>query len=76
MDAQLVVTLVREERKIQPRLGTRNFMLKGTLAQGGVKLRRGRWFEVLSQHDLLLESKPSESPSTTHSQHYQIHFRT
>ena len=71
VDAGLVVTLVREERKIQPRLGARklHFMLKGTLAQEGVKLGRDRFFEVLSEHDLLLEPKPSEYPCTTNSQH-------
>ena len=46
VDASLVVALVVAERKIQPRLGTRklHFMLKGTLAQEGVKLGRDRFF--------------------------------
>jgi hypothetical protein len=40
VEAGLVVALVVAERKIQPRLGGRklHFMLKGTLAQEGVKL--------------------------------------
>ena len=35
------ITLVREDRKIQPRLGTLSFMLKGTLAQERAKLGPG-----------------------------------
>jgi transposase InsO family protein len=72
VDAGLVVALVVAERKIQPRLGGRklHFMLKETLAQEGVKLGRDRFFEVLGQHDLLLEPKPAEYPCTTQSQHY------
>jgi len=72
VDAGLVVALVMEERKIQPRLGTRklHFMLKGILAQEGVKLGRDRFFAVLGEHGLLLEPKAAESPCTTHSRHY------
>jgi hypothetical protein len=71
VDAGLVVALVVAERKIQPRLGTRklHFMLKGTLAREGVKLGRDRFFEVLSEYDLLLEPKPAEYPCTTNAQH-------
>jgi putative transposase len=71
VDDGLVVALVLGERKIQPRLGARklHFMLKGTLAQEGVKLGRDRFFEVLSAHDLLLEPKASEYPCTTDSRH-------
>lgn len=72
VEAGLVVALVVAERKIQPRLGARklHFMLKGTLAQEGVKLGRDRFFEVLGEHGLLLEPKRAEYPCTTHSQHY------
>jgi len=71
VDADLVVVLVVEERKLQPRLGTRklHFMLKGKLVKEGVELGRDRFFEVLRQKDLLLEPKPAEYPCTTNSQH-------
>ncbi len=71
VDAGLIVALVRAERKVQPRLGTRKlyFMLKGILAQQGVRLGRDRFFEVLSECGLLLEPKPAEYPCTTNSQH-------
>jgi transposase InsO family protein len=71
VDAGLVLALVMEERKIQPRLGTRklHFMLKGILATEGVRLGRDRFFEVLREHDLLLEAKSAEYPCTTNSHH-------
>jgi hypothetical protein len=56
VDADLMVALVIEERKIQPRLGARklHFMLKRTLIQEGVFLRRDRFLEVLRQQGLLV----------------------
>lgn len=71
MDGGLVVALVIEERKIQPRLGARklHFMLKGKLTSEGVKLGRDRFFEVLGEHGLLLEPKAAEYPCTTNSRH-------
>ena len=71
VDADLVVALVLEERKVQPRLGARKllFMLKGTLAKEGVSLGRDRFLEVLRTKDLLLAPKPAEYPCTTNSHH-------
>jgi putative transposase len=71
VDAGLVVGLVLEERKMQPRLGTRklHFMLQGALAEAGVELGRDRFFEVLRQGGLLLEPLPREYPQTTSSYH-------
>jgi putative transposase len=72
VDAGLVVALVVEERKLQPRMGTRNlhFMLRGALVEAGVKLGRDRFLEVLRAQDLLLAPKPAEYPCTTNSYHY------
>lgn len=71
VDAELVVALVIEERKIQPRLGARklHFMLKGRLVQEGVLLGRDRFLEVLRPKGLLLVPKPAEYPCTTDSRH-------
>lgn len=71
VDSGLVVALVVQERKIQPRLGTRklHFLLKATLAKEGVKLGRDRLFEVLREGELLLERVPGEYPRTTNSYH-------
>ena len=77
VDADLVAALVVEERKLQPRLGTRklHFMFKGTLVKEGVVLGRDRFFEVLRQKGLLLEPKPAEYPCTTNSHHSLPVFR-
>jgi transposase InsO family protein len=77
VDVELVVALVIEERKIQPRLGTRklHFMLKGILVKEGVLLGRDRFLEVLREKGLLLEPKPAEYPCTTDSHHCLPVFR-
>lgn len=71
VDASLVLLLVIEERKIQPRLGTRklHFLLKGILAKEGVEVGRDRFFELLREQGLLLAPKPAEYPCTTNSHH-------
>jgi putative transposase len=71
VDEELVVHLVRRERCLQPRLGTRKLrvLLQEPLAQAGVQLGRDRFFEVLREHELLLERKRSENPHTTNSYH-------
>ena len=70
-ESELVVQLVLEERKVQPRLGTRKLrvVLKVALAEAGVKLGRDRFFEVLREKNLLLEPQPAEYPCTTNSDH-------
>ena len=64
-------SLVRAERKIQPRLGTRklHFLFQGILAAEGVCLGRDRFLEVLRAAGLLLEPKPAKYPCTTNSHH-------
>ena len=63
--------MVRAERKIQPRLGTRklHFLLQGLMAEAGVKLGRDRFLEVLREQKLLLEPQAGEYPRTTNSYH-------
>lgn len=71
VDAGLVTELVRAERRVQPRLGTRKLrvVLQAALAQAGVQLGRDRFFEVLRQDGLLLAPLPKEYPQTTSSYH-------
>ena len=71
VDAGLVTELVRAERRVQPRLGTRKLrvVLKGTLAKAGVQLGRDRFFGVLRGAGLLLAPLPKEYPQTTSSSH-------
>lgn len=71
VDADLVVELVRQERGLQPRLGTRKLhcLFKEQLAQAGVKVGRDRMFEILGEREMLVERRISEYPTTTSSYH-------
>lgn len=71
VDEDLVMQLVREERRWQPRLGARKLrvLLGDPLAKAGVRMGRDRFFEVLRKSDLLLPPRRSEYPRTTHSYH-------
>ena len=71
VDEDLVVELVRQERQLQPRLGTRklHFLFKEPFRQAGVKVGRDRMFEVLRNRELLVEPKISDYPRTTSSYH-------
>ena len=71
VEAALVCELVRAERRIQPRLGTRKLrvLLAGALTEAGVQLGRDRFFEVLRRGGLLLPPLPKEYPQTTSSHH-------
>jgi transposase InsO family protein len=71
VDADLVVELVRQERGLQPRLGTRkmHFLFKDRLSEAGVKMGRDRMFEVLREREMLVERRISEYPTTTSSYH-------
>jgi transposase InsO family protein len=77
LDGELVARLVKQERCLQPRLGTRKMrvLLREPLAKAGVQLGRDRFFEVLREHDLLLARRRSERPRTTHSYHSLPVFR-
>ena len=71
VDGELVVGLVRRERQLQPRLGTRKLhhLLKSELEQAGVRIGRDRLFEELRKRALLLEPVPTPFPHTTQSDH-------
>jgi len=70
IDEDLIVNLVRQERREQPRIGTRKllFMLQPKLAEADVTIGRDRLFEVLGSRGLLVEKKKSW-PKTTNSRH-------
>jgi len=71
VDGELIAKLVRQERQLQPRLGTRKLyhMLKTELERAGVRMGRDRMFEELRRRDLLLEPVPAPYPHTTQSYH-------
>ncbi len=77
VDAELVAGLVKRERQLQPRLGTRKLhhLLKGELEEAGVRIGRDRMFEELRRRDLLLEPIPAQFPHTTQSYHNLPVFR-
>ena len=65
----LVLDLVRQERRRQPRLGGRKLwhLLAEELSQAGVGLGRDRFFELLKRHHLLILRR--RSCRTTQSRH-------
>jgi transposase InsO family protein len=67
-DVQLVLELVRAERRHQPRLGVRKLyhLIRVELKAAGVKMGRDRLFEEMRKAGLLVEKKPSQWPRTTH----------
>lgn len=77
VDEDLVVELVRVERGLQPRLGTRklHYLVKGQLEQAGAKVGRDRMFEILRDREMLVEPKIPDYPTTTHSYHYLPVFK-
>jgi len=76
IDEELVVELVKKERRVQPRIGTRKLLslLQPELAEAGVQISRNRLFEVLGSRGLLVERKRSW-PKTTNSRHSLPVFR-
>jgi transposase InsO family protein len=72
----LVLELVRQERRLQPRLGGRKLLhlLGGDLEEAGVSVGRDRFFELLAENDLLVAPKPG-APRTTQSRHCLPVFR-
>jgi transposase InsO family protein len=71
VDGELVAGLVKRERQLQTRLGTRKLyhLLKDELKQAGVRIGRDRMFEELRKRDLLLAPIPAQYPHTTQSYH-------
>jgi putative transposase len=67
VDLDLVLELVRAERRFQCRLGVRKIyhLIQPELKAAGVKMGRDRLFEELKKAELLVEKKPSEWPKTT-----------
>lgn len=70
IEEDLIVELVRRERRLQPRLGARKlvFMLNGELQELGVEIGRDRFFNLLRERDLLIVRKPGRA-RTTDSRH-------
>jgi len=67
VDVELLLELVRAQRKYQPRLGGRKlyYLVQVELKAAGVKLGRDRLFEELKKAGMLVERRASEWPKTT-----------
>lgn len=76
IDEDLIVELVKQQRREQPRIGARKllYLLEPELAVAGVQIGRDRFFEVLEKHGLLVKRKRSW-PKTTNSRHSLPVFR-
>ena len=59
IEEEKVLELVKGERRVQPRLGTRKLhhMLKEEMREQGVVLGRDRMFRLLRKHGLLVKPK-------------------
>lgn len=70
VDADLVLRLVHEERRQQPRLGGRKLLrlMSDELEAQNVAIGRDRFFRLMSENGLLVERKPGR-PRTTNSRH-------
>ena len=70
IDEDLVVKLVKTERTVHHRLGTRKLQvnLRQDFADNGIEVGRDRLFEVLRSQDLLVKKLP-KSYKTTQSRH-------
>ena len=71
IDEEAIVEVVRAERRVQPRLGTRKLLniVRRELKGNGVKMGRDRFFELLRQKGLLIERRDARAPRTTWSEH-------
>jgi len=72
VEGDLIEQLVRRERRVQPRIGTRKLhrVLEKELGQAGARIGRDGLFKLLRARKLLLEPRRAIYPSTTDSRHY------
>jgi putative transposase len=68
IDEKMVIELVLQERRLQPRLGGRKLLhlLQADFSEAGVNIGRDRFFELLAECDLLVLPKLG-MPRTTNS---------
>lgn len=76
IDEELIVEMVKVERRMQPRIGARKllYLLQPKWEKAGVSLGRDRFFELLRARELLVKHKRGR-PKTTNSRHALPIFR-
>jgi len=75
VDEELIIELVKAERRKHKKMGGRKLLdkLEGELQKARVQVGRDRFFEILRKYGLLVEKRRSSCPRTTNSRH---RFRT
>lgn len=71
VDESFILSLVRRERAVQPRLGSRKLLhrLRSDFDHGNVSIGRDRFICLLSRNNLLIKRR-SKCPRTTNSRHW------
>ncbi len=69
-EKDLIISLARLERSLQPEMGCRKVLkrIKPKLAKAGISIGRDRFYETMSEADMLIERK-KRSVTTTDSRH-------
>lgn len=77
VEKELILFLVRNERKVQPRVGVRKLhkMISKDLCNSNVQIGRDRLFNVLKKENMLIDKKKAFIPKTTNSRHSLPIFR-
>ena len=71
IDKELIVLLVKNERKHQPRIGVRKLhrLIEKDLAKQNISIGRDRLFDILRDESMLIEKKKTFTPKTTDARH-------
>jgi len=71
IDTDFILFLIANERKVQPRIGTRKLhsLIKKDLSNHCVSIGRDRLFNVLREASMLVDKKKAFIPKTTNSRH-------
>lgn len=66
LDEDLIVSLVLDERKLQPRLGGRKlfYLLEDEFIKHGIEIGRDRFFDILRVHNLLVKKRKRVAKTT------------
>jgi putative transposase len=74
--SDVILTLVREERKIQPMLGARKLLVRigQTLANKGFFIGRDRFFKLLKDNNLLIKRKRKYCVTTNSNHPFMVHW--
>jgi len=74
--SDVILTLVRDERKIQPMLGARKLLVRisQTLAEKGVFIGRDRFFKLLKDNNLLIKRKRKNCVTTDSNHPFMVYW--